>query len=186
MFQQEVGMQYQSDQAIEMLSRTPTMLQALLNGLPEVWTRSSAGPGTWSACDVVGHLLHGEQTDWIVRARIILEHGQAQPFEPFNRTAMFEQHQGDSLERLLDAFAGARRQNLETLRGLNITPDQLVLKGTHPALGTVTLSQLLSAWVVHDLNHIGQIVEVMARQYAEAVGPWSAYLAIVTRPVLTE
>jgi hypothetical protein len=179
-------MQYQFDQAVELLRRTPTTLKALLNGLPDVWTRSSAGPGTWSAHDVVGHLLHGEQSDWIARTRIILEHGQEHPFEPFNRMAMFEKYQDYSLERLLDDFARARNQNLETLRGLNITPDKLAFKGTHPALGTVTLNQLLSTWVVHDLNHIGQIVEVMSRQYAETVGPWIAYLPILTRPVLTE
>lgn len=179
-------MNFQSDRAVEVLSRTPPTLKALLGGLPEVWTHSNAGPGTWSAYDIVGHLLHGEQTDWMARGRIILEHGQARPFEPFNRTAMFGQHTGDSLGQLLEAFGDARRQNLATLSGLHITPDKLILKGTHPSLGTVTLSQLLSSWVVHDLNHIGQIVEVMARQYAEEVGPWSAYLAILTRPVLTE
>ena len=179
-------MEYQLNQAVELLSRTPATLKALLYGLPEAWTRSNAGPGTWSARDVVGHLLHGEQTDWLPRARIILEDGQEHPFEAFNRTAMFDKYQDEPLERLLDTFAQARKENLETLRGLNITPDKLALKGTHPALGTVTLSQLLSSWVVHDLNHVGQIVEVMARQYAQAVGPWSAYLAILTRPVLTE
>ncbi len=179
-------MKYELDQAVAVLRRTPSTLKALLNGLPDEWTRSSMGPGTWSAYDVVGHLLHGDQTDWITRARIILEHGEGHPFESFDRTAMFEKYRDYPLDRLLDAFAEARSQNLDTLRGLNITPDRLALKGTHPALGTVTLSQLLSTWVVHDLNHIGQIVEVMARQYAEAVGPWRAYLAILTRPVLTE
>jgi len=179
-------MDYQYDQAIEILRRTPNTLQALLNGLPDVWTRSTAGQGTWSACDVVGHLLQGEQTNWIMRVKVILEQGQTRPFESFDRTGMFEKYKDYPLDRLLDAFGEARNQNLETLRGLNITPDKLVLKGTHPALGTVTLSQLLSTWVVHDLNHIGQVVEVMARQYAEAVGPWQVYLSILTRPVLTE
>ena len=179
-------MEYDFDQAVEILRGTPTTLKALLNGLPKVWTRSSVGTGTWSAHDVVGHLLHGEQTDWMERVQIILEHGQGHPFEPFKRTAMLEKYQDYPLERLLDAFAQVRNQNLKTLDGLNITPDKLLLKGTHPALGTVTLSQLLATWVVHDLNHIGQIVEVMARQYAEAVGPWMSYLAILTRPVLTE
>jgi uncharacterized damage-inducible protein DinB len=179
-------MEYHPDQAVEILRRTPSTLNALLNGLPEVWSRSNAGSGTWSAHDIVGHLLHGEQTDWIERTRIIVQHGEAQPFEPFNRTAMLENYKDYSMERLLDAFTQARSRNLDTLRELNIMPDKLALKGTHPALGTVTLSQLLSTWVVHDLNHIGQIVEVMARQYTEAVGPWVAYLAILTRSALTE
>ncbi len=179
-------MDYQIDQAVEILRRTPGTLKALLAGLPDAWTRGAAGPGAWSPYDVVGHLLHGEEGDWIARARIILEHGAARPFDPFNRTAMFEKYAGYSLERLLDAFEQARAQNLDTLRGLEITPEKLALKGAHPALGTVTLSQLLSTWVVHDLNHIGQMVEGMAHQYAEAVGPWQAYLGILTRPVLTE
>ncbi len=179
-------MDYQHEQAVEMLRRTPATLTALLRGLPDVWTTSTEGPDTWSAYDIVGHLLHGEETDWIVRARVILEHGEKQPFDTFNRAAMFEQSQGRSLDQLLAAFAQARAKNLATLRELRITPEKLALTGIHPALGTVTLSQLLATWVVHDLNHIGQIVEVMSRQYAEAVGPWNAYLAILTRPILTE
>lgn len=179
-------MDYQMDQAVEILRRTPGSLKVLLSGLPDEWAHCVAGPGTWSPYDVVGHLLNGEETDWIARTRIILEHGAARPFDPVNRTAMFDQYAGYSLERLLDAFEQARHRNLETLRGLRITSDKLALTGAHPALGTVTLSQLLSTWVVHDLNHIGQIVEGMAHQYAEAVGPWSAYLGILTRPILTE
>jgi uncharacterized damage-inducible protein DinB len=179
-------MDYQYDQAVEMLRRTPATLTALLRGLPDAWTLSTEGPDTWSAYDIVGHLLHGEETDWIERTRVILEYGEKQPFNTFNRTAMFEQSQGRSLDQLLAAFAEARTKNLETLRELRITPEKLTLTGAHPALGTVTLSQLLATWVVHDLNHIGQIVEVMSRQYAEAVGPWNAYLAILTRPILTE
>ncbi len=179
-------MDYQPDQAVEILRRTPATLTALLRGLSEEWTKSNAGPDTWSAYDVVGHLLHAEETDWIPRARIILKEGEGHPFESFDRTAMFEKYQGYSLDQLLDAFAQAREKNLVTLDGWHITPEQLTLKGTHPALGTVTLSQLLATWVTHDLNHIGQIVEVMAHQYADAVGPWRAYLAILTRPILTE
>jgi uncharacterized damage-inducible protein DinB len=157
-----------------------------LRGLPECWTKSTAGPGTWSAYDVVGHLLHGEESDWLVRTRIILEQGAQRPFDSFSRTAMFEQYQDYSLEQLLAAFEQARTNNLAALEELHISPEQLARTGTHPALGTVTLSQLLATWVVHDLNHIGQIVEVMSRQYAAAVGPWSAYLAILTRPLLAE
>jgi len=183
---QEAVMDYQMDQGVEILRRTPGTLKALLAGLPNAWTRSAAGPDTWSPNDVVGHLLNGEETDWIARAKIILESGEARPFDAVNRTAMFDKYHGYSLERLLDTFERARYQNLETLDGLRITEEKLAHKGTHPALGTVTLSQLLSTWVVHDLNHIGQIVEGMAHQYAEAVGPWRAYLAILTRPILTE
>jgi uncharacterized damage-inducible protein DinB len=179
-------MDYQYEQAVEILQRTPTTLTALLRGLPEAWTTSTAGPGTWSAYDVVGHLLHADETDWITRARIILEHGEQRPFESFDRTAMFEQSRGLSLDHLLAAFEQVRAQNLATLSEWHLTPEQLSRTGTHPTLGTVTLSQLLATWVVHDLNHIGQMVEVMSHQYAEAVGPWRVYLAILTRPILTE
>ncbi|HEV2461809.1 MAG TPA: DinB family protein [Ktedonobacterales bacterium] len=179
-------MDYQYDQAVEILRRTPATLTALLRGLPEAWTKSTAGPDTWSAYDVVGHLLHGEETDWIGRTCVILDYGEERPFDAFNRTAMFEKYRGYSLDQVLEAFEQARERNLATLSELRITPEKLTLKGTHPALGSVTLSQLLATWVVHDLNHVGQIVEVMSRQYAEAVGPWSAYLAILTRPILTE
>jgi uncharacterized damage-inducible protein DinB len=179
-------MDFQIDQAVAILRRTPATLTALLRGLPEVWTNSKEGADTWSAYDVVGHLLYGEETDWIVRTRIILEAGEGHPFESFDRTAMFEKYQGYSLIQLLEAFAEARAQNLATLDAWHFTPRQLSLTGTHPALGTVTLSQLLATWVAHDFNHIGQIVEVMVRQYADTVGPWRAFLAILTRPVLTE
>ncbi len=179
-------MDYQYEPAVEILRRTPATLTALLRGLPEVWTTSTEGPDTWSAYDIVGHLLHAEEADWIERTRIILEQGEKRPFDSLNRTVMFEKYQGFSLDQLLAAFEQARAKNLATLSELHITPEKLALKGTHPALGTVSLSQLLATWVVHDLNHIGQIVEVMSRQYAEAVGPWSAYLAILTRPILTE
>ena len=179
-------MDYQHEHAVELLRRTPPTLMALLHGLPDVWTTSAAGPDTWSVYDIVGHLLHGEETDWIERARIILEHGERRPFDTFNRTAMFDAYQGYTLDQLLVAFEQARTNNLATLSAWPITPETLSRTGVHPALGTVTLSQLLATWVAHDLNHIGQVVEVMARQYAEAVGPWSAYLAILTRPILTE
>jgi uncharacterized damage-inducible protein DinB len=179
-------MEYQHEQAVEILRRTPATLTALLRGLPDAWTKSAEGPDTWSAYDIVGHLLNGDETDWMKRAHVILEHGEAQPFVAANRTAMFEKYRNFTLDQLLAAFEQVRASNLATLAELRITPEQLSLKGTHPALGTVTLSQLLATWVVHDLNHIGQIVEVMSRQYAEAVGPWSAYLAILTRPILTE
>ena len=179
-------MDYQQEQAVEMLSRTPATLAALLRGLPEAWTRATEGPATWSAYDIVGHLLHGEESNWLTRARDILEHGESRPFDAFNRTAMFDKYTGYSLDQLLTAFEQARANSLATLRELDITPEKLALTGTHPALGKVTLSQLLASWVTHDLNHIGQIVETLAHQYAEAVGPWRANLAILTRPILTE
>src|SRR5262249_8480169 len=146
---QEARMDYQYEQAVAMLCRTPATLTALLRGLPEAWTTSTAGPGTWSAQDVVGHLLHGDESDWIARARIILEHGEQNRFDAFNRTAMFEKYRGRSLDQLLAAFAQVRATNLATLDELRITPQRLARTGTHPALGTVTLSQLLATWVVH-------------------------------------
>ena len=179
-------MEYQYDHAVEILRRTPATLTTFLRGLPEEWTTSAEGPDTWSAYDIVGHLLHADEADWIERARIIIEYGDARPFDSFNRTAMFEKYKSFSLDQLLAAFERARANNLATLSEWRITPEKLALTGAHPALGTVTLSQLLATWVVHDLNHIGQIVEVMSQQYAEAVGPWRAYLAILTRPILTE
>jgi uncharacterized damage-inducible protein DinB len=179
-------MDYQYAHAVEILRRTPATLTTFLRGLPEAWTTSTAGPDTWSVYDIVGHLLHADEADWIARTRVILQQGEERPFDSFDRTAMFEKYRGVSLDHLLAAFERVRAKNLATLSELPITPETLARRGTHPALGTVTLSQLLATWVVHDLNHIGQIVEVMSRQYAEAVGPWSAYLGILTRPILTE
>lgn len=179
-------MDFQYDDAVALLRRTPATLAALLSGLPEAWATATEGPGTWSARDVVGHLLHAEDTDWIPRARTILEHGEGRPFDSFDRTAMFDKYHDDSLDELLAAFAGARARSLAALDALGITPERLARRGTHPALGTVTLGQLLATWATHDLNHIGQVAEVLARQYGEAVGPWRQYLAILTRPVLTE
>jgi uncharacterized damage-inducible protein DinB len=179
-------MDYQHENTVAILRRTPATLQALLADLPDAWTRGAEGADTWSAYDVVGHLLHGEETEWIPRLRIILEQGEGHPFPKFDRTAMFEESQGKSLATLLDAFAAARQVNLETLAGLDITPEKYVLTGTHPSLGRVTLGNLLATWATHDLNHLGQIVEVMSHQYEEAVGPWKVYLGILNRPVLTE
>jgi uncharacterized damage-inducible protein DinB len=179
-------MDYQYDQAVAVLRRTPATLTALLSGLPDAWTHRREGPDTWSAYDIVGHLLHGEEGDWIGRTRMILDHGDSRPFESFNRTAMFEDSRGKTLDQLLAAFAVARASNLETLASLDLTPEKLALKGLHPSLGKVTLANLLATWVAHDLNHMGQIVEVMAHQYEDAVGPWKVYLGILTRLVLTE
>lgn len=179
-------MKFQIEDAIMLLRRTPSTLQALLQGLPQGYIRSTEGAGTWSAQDVVGHLLHGDEGDWMGRIQTILNYGEKQPFASFNRTAMFEKYKDYSLDQLLEAFAHVRYHNVEELAQLCITPDQLMLTGSHPTFGTVTLGQLLSTWVVHDLNHMAQIVEVMAHQYHEEVGPWKAYLGILTRPILTE
>jgi len=173
------GMELDLDHAQAVLARTPTVLDALLRGLPDPWIRNHEGPGTWSPFDVVGHLIHGERTDWIPRARIILEAGKSRPFEPFDRVAMFEASRGKALAELLDAFAALRRQNLATLRGWRLTPEQLRLTGRHPELGSVTLGQLLATWVAHDLGHLVQVSRVMARNYAGEVGPWRAYLKVV-------
>jgi hypothetical protein len=139
------------------------------------------GPDTWSPYDVLGHLIHGEETDWIPRARIILEHGESQAFEPFDRFAQFEKSKGKSPAQLLDAFETLRKRNLAVLAQMNITPDQLSLSGRHPELGSVTLSELLATWVAHDLSHIAQAVRVMCKQYSAAVGPWREYLPILAR-----
>jgi hypothetical protein len=157
------------------------VLDALLRGLPDEWTASNEGPDTFTPFDVVGHLIHSERTDWVVRARIILEHGPAVPFEPFDRFAQSEQSRGKRLPDLLDEFARLRAQNLETLRGLRLTDSDLERTGSHPTLGTVTLRQLLATWVAHDLSHVGQVVRVMAKQYRETVGPWRAYLPLLDR-----
>lgn len=181
-------MEYQYEQAVEILRRTPTTLTALLGGLGEAWTSGAEGSDTWSAYDVVTHLLHADVAswNWINRTRTILEYGEQLPLDSLDLPAVFEEPQYASLDWLLAAFEQARARNLATLDAWGITPEKLVLKGMHPELGTVTLGEVLSAWVAHDLNHIGQVVEVLARQYAEAVGPWSAYLAILTRPILTD
>ncbi len=173
-------MEFQLDKAKEVLRRTPATLNALLGDLPNDWVLSNEGPGTWSPYDVIGHLIEGEETDWIPRTRIILEQGEARPFDRFDRFAMFEKSRGKSLLELLATFEHLRGESLRQLDELNLTPELLQKRGTHPVLGVVTLSQLLSAWVVHDLGHIRQIVRVMAKQYGEAAGPWTAFLTILT------
>lgn len=172
---------FQIEQATEILSRTPTVLNSLLRDVSDDWTRKNEGGESWSPFDVVGHLIHGEEADWIPRARIILDHGTARAFDPFDRFAMFEKSKGKSINDLLDEFTSLRQKSLEELQSLNITPDKLQLRGTHPSLGEVTLGQLFATWVTHDLSHIAQITRVMCRQYAEEVGPWSAFLSILKR-----
>ncbi|HKH98317.1 MAG TPA: DinB family protein [Candidatus Sulfotelmatobacter sp.] len=176
--------EFDLSEAIAVLSRTPATLNALLRGLPDTWVlrnegRGSLGADTWSAFDIVGHLIVGERTDWMPRLRIILENGEAKPFDPFDRFAQSRESQGKSLEQLLDEFARLRKENLVALEALNLKPGDLARRGRHPALGVVTLSELLATWAVHDLNHLHQLARVMAHQYRDAVGPWSAYLGVM-------
>jgi hypothetical protein len=172
-------MRFSLDLALEILSRTPATLRSLLRGLSPPWIINNEGEKTWSPFDIVGHLIHGERTDWMPRLKIILNDGQARAFEPFDRFAQFEASKGKSLVELLDTFEVLRRQNLETLKPLHLTQEHFELKGRHPDFGTVSLRQLLATWVVHDLNHLAQIARVMAKQYKEEVGPWVEYLSIL-------
>ena len=166
---------------IAVLERTPQTLRAMLGGLPPAWTDATEGPDTWSPYVIVGHLIHGERTDWIARARIILAQGPERRFAPYDRFAQFRESEGKSLTDLLDEFARIRSENLITLTEWGLTDAQLALEGEHPSFGPVTLRQLLSTWVAHDLGHIAQIARVMAKQYREAVGPWRAYLPVMDR-----
>jgi uncharacterized damage-inducible protein DinB len=174
-------MAFQLAEAIEVLERTPRVLSALLARLSPDWLTANEGPDTFSARDVLGHLIHGEETDWIPRARIILEHGEARPFDPFDRFA-FRARAAPPLPELLATFTRLRGESLKALREMDLKPAQLARKGTHPALGGVTLEQLLATWVVHDLGHLAQIERVMSKRYRDAVGPWRPYLPILDRP----
>ena len=174
-------MRFDLSETLDILERAPSVLDALLRGTSRAWHATNEGGDSWSAVGVLGHLVHGEETDWVPRARIILEHGDAKPFEPFDRLAQFERFDGWPLDRLLDRFAERRAANTATVRGWSLTDDQLALPGRHPALGPVTLRQLLATWAVHDLNHLAQIERVMAKRYAEEVGPWREYLSILKR-----
>jgi hypothetical protein len=168
------------DDAVALLTRTPTTLDTLLRGLPEWWIRANEGPSTWSPFDVIGHLVHGEETDWIPRVKIILEHGENRTFDKFNREAQFDAVPPRSLEGLLDQFATLRRENLRALAALQLTEADLDRRGRHPAFGVVTMRQLLATWVAHDLDHVMQISRVLGRQYADDVGPWRAYLRVIS------
>jgi hypothetical protein len=163
------------------LQRTPWTIRTMLSGLPAAWTAGNEGPDTWSPYDVVGHLIHGERTDWIPRAEIILAQRPNRRFIPFDRFAQFRDSQGKSLEDLLEEFARLRSENLAKLLDWRLTEKELALEGEHPELGAVTLRQLLASWVAHDLGHVAQISRVMAKQYREAIGPWRAYLTIMDR-----
>ena len=173
-------MNFNLDLSIDVLARTPSTLQSLLGGLTDPWTRGTEGPDTFSPFDVVGHLIDGEETDWIPRARIILARGESLRFERYDRFRHRRRNAGRSLESLLDEFAEQRAGSLALLRSWHLTETELDLPGEHPALGPVTLRQLLAAWVVHDLGHIAQAVRVMAKQYYDEVGPWVPYLPVLT------
>jgi hypothetical protein len=167
--------------SIAILERTPHAFRALLGGLPDVWTKPNEGPGTFSAFDNLGHLIHGERADWIPRARLILSREGDRRFAPFDRFAHYHESEGKTLAELLDEFARLRSGSLVTLTAWQLTEAELALEGEHPALGRVTLRQLLAAWVAHDLGHLAQTARVLAKQYRDAVGPWRAYLPILDR-----
>jgi hypothetical protein len=172
-------MQHNLQNTISLLARTPAALSALLGGLPDTWTQRNEGDNTWSAFDVVGHLIHGERADWMPRAKIVLQFGETRAFEPFDRWAQVRESEGKSLGQLLDEFARLRSERLGELRGLHLRPEDFERQGRHPALGVVTLSELLAAWAAHDLTHLHQITRIMAHQYRQAVGPWSRLLGVL-------
>jgi hypothetical protein len=175
------GMSFQLTEAVAVLERTPATFRALLSGLPGAWTTCDEGADSFSPFDNVGHLIHGERTDWIPRARIILARGENRRFEPYDRFAQIHESKGKSLEELLDDFTRLRAENLAVLRSWNLSERELDLPGEHPELGSVTLRQLLATWVAHDLGHVAQTARVMAKRYRDAVGPWRAYLPVLDR-----
>lgn len=172
-------MRYSLDDSVAVLRRTPAALDLLLRDLPDTWTRHNEGGATWDAHDIVAHLIHGDRTDWVPRAKRILESGEAVAFDPFDMSGHVRERDGKSLGQLLDEFARLRAANLRALRALNLTDADLERRGRHPSLGVVTMSQLLATWVAHDLTHLHQISRVMAHQYREAVGPWGQYLGVL-------
>jgi hypothetical protein len=170
--------EFNLDDAVAVLERTPATIRALLDGLSDTWITANEGEETWSPYDVIGHLIHGERTDWIPRTRHILS-GDKRPFAPFDRNAQFIESEGRTITELLSTFAELRRENVATLLSLNLTQADLEKEGQHPELGEVTLGQLLATWVVHDLDHVAQIARTMAKVYGESTGPWNAYLSIL-------
>jgi hypothetical protein len=171
--------QHNLHDSIALLAHTPATLNALLRDLPDAWTRHNEGDNTWDAFNVVGHLIHAERADWIPRAKMILDFGENRAFEPFDREGHAREIRGKSLSQLLDEFARVRSENLDLLRAFHLQPEDLERRGLHPSLGQVTLSQLLATWVGHDLTHMHQISRILAHQYREMVGPWSAYLGVM-------
>ena len=174
-------MEFRIEQAIEILKTTPHVLRASLKDVSDSWVHNNYGEKTFSPFDIVGHLIHGERTDWFTRAKIILQHGQSKPFDPFDRYAMYEDSKGLSITELLDTFEELRGENIDSLTALNWNEQQLDLRGTHPELGTLTLRNLLAMWAVHDLNHIAQMTKAMACQYRDKVGPFLEYASILKR-----
>ena len=172
-------MEHNLEHTLALLARTPAALNALLRDLPETWTSRNEGEKTWSAFDVVGHLIYAERANWMPRAKMVLEFGETRAFESFDRWGHVRESQGKSLAQLLDEFARVRAENLTELRGLNLRPEDLARRGRHPAVGVVTLSELLATWAAHDLTHLHQISRIMAYQYREAVGPWSKFLGVL-------
>ncbi len=172
-------MEHNLELTITLLARTPATLNSLLRDLPEAWTSANEGEKTFSPFDVVGHLIHGERTDWMPRAKMILEFGESRAFEPFDRFAQARESEGKSLPQLLDEFARLRAENLVQLRALNLTPQELARHGRHPRLGSVTLAQLLATWAAHDMTHLHQISRTLAHQYRDAVGPWTVFLGVL-------
>lgn len=172
-------MRFSVEDALSVLARTPRALDALLRGLPERWTACDEGGSGWSPFEVVGHLIHGEEADWLARTRRLLEHGESLAFDPFDREAQKHASRGKELGELLDRFAALRAANLAEIRALALGEAELDRRGRHPALGTVTLRELLATWVVHDLGHLRQIARAMAKEYAGEVGPWAAYLPVL-------
>lgn len=175
------GMHFDLATGVAVLERTPRAFRGLLDGLPAEWTGANEGPDTWSPRDVLGHLIHGERTDWIPRARIILAQGADRRFTPFDRFAQMRAPEPEPLSALLDGFERLRAENLATLAAWHLTTTQLGLEGEHPDFGPVSLRQLLATWVAHDLGHLAQTARVMARQYGAAVGPWQEYLPVLRR-----
>ena len=171
-------MNFNLEKSILILERTPAVLEQLLSGLPDEWVMNNEGSDTWSPYDIVGHLIHGERTDWIARTKIILNENH-KTFPVFKRTAMFEESKGKTLGDLLAEFKAVRAENLKTLRSLNLTDKELDKTGIHPKFGEVTLRQLLATWTIHDLSHLAQIARVMAKQYKQEIGPWIEYMRLV-------
>ena len=174
-------MKFNIDQALQILERTPTVIKDLLQGLDEDWVMQNEGGDSWSCYDIVGHYIHGEKTDWIPRMEIILGNNANKHFVPFDRFAQFKNSKGKSLEQLLDEFASLRKKNIEILKSTILTESLLDKTGIHPTFGPVTLRQLLSAWVAHDLTHIYQASRVLAKQYKQAVGPWTEFIGVLTK-----
>lgn len=173
-------MRFEMDHALEILSRTPSVVRAMLQGVSDEWTRNNEGPDTFSPFDVVGHLVDGEETDWVTRARIVLSDADERKFQPYDRFRHYARNEGKSVDSLLDEFEKLRRENLELIRSWNLGAGDFERTAMHPSLGVVTLSQLMSAWAVHDLGHIAQIARVMAKQYRDEAGPWIEYLPVLT------